>query len=60
MNNKWIVEVKIAGKWVAVRPTGGMRYEYATRIEAMQMMNMCYSDSIYGEDVLVRQLRDGE
>ena len=64
MENKWIMEVRVLGVknylWEAVRPTGGKRYEYDTRLDALRMLNICYPDCIYGETVRVRQLWDIE
>jgi hypothetical protein len=67
MNNKWIIEINVVknnapAEWLAVRPTGGKRYEYDTHVEAFQMLKICYGYgiSIYSEQVRVRQLNDGE
>jgi hypothetical protein len=65
-SNNWIMEVHITRfiydlpKWEAVHPTGGNRYEYPTRKDALDMLNICYPDSVYGETIRVRQLKDGE
>ena len=67
LDNKWIMEVKVSTtspvektEWLAVCPTGGKRFEYNTRLEALRMLNMCYPDCVYGDTVRTRLLFDGE
>ena len=65
--NKWVVELESETggaylsrrEWKPIRPTGGNRYELATIIEAITMLNMCYPDTPR-EWLRVRQLEDGE
>lgn len=54
----WIMEVNIerptddggrVREWQAVRPTGGSRYEYATRHEAESMLRTCYPEQTRDE-----------
>ena len=45
---KWIMEIKSYNKelkkyeWLAVYPSGGKQYEYNTKPEAQNMLNLCY------------------
>lgn len=54
----WIIEIKYTIpvmhkgvhrdpliEWRAMHPTGGPRYEYATREEASKMRGICYPDA---------------
>jgi hypothetical protein len=64
MDNKWIMELQTStgtGKrvWGAIHATGCPRYEFATRKEAQEILNMCYPETPR-EWLRVRQLEDGE
>ena len=41
---KFYMEVKVGGKWFAVAPTDGKRYEYDTPEKARAMLEVCYPD----------------
>jgi hypothetical protein len=66
MNLNWIMEVNVKPYiyelpcWKAVHPTGGNRYEYDTKEEALRMLRILYPDSVYDETIRVRQLKLGE
>lgn len=45
----WIMEVKTRGVWLAVHPSSGKRYEYATEGEARDMLRICYPDQLREE-----------
>lgn len=46
-HNKW--------EWKDVHPTNGPAYTFATEKEALDMLNMCYPEEIYGEEVRVHK-----
>lgn len=42
--------------WKDVRPSGGkLPYTYATKREALNMLNMCYPMQVYNEEVRVKE-----
>jgi len=42
----WIMELKIKDKWRPIHATGQPPYKYDTKIEAVEMANLCYPDQI--------------
>ena len=36
------IKEKNIKEWVSIRPTGGSPYQYETKQEAMNMLNICY------------------
>lgn len=56
---KWYMQVKIFDQekekyvWKDVHPTYGQPYTYETKIEAFNMLNMCYGSCVYGEKVRI-------
>ncbi len=53
----WKIQVNVGApgrpSWKAMRPTGGKPYEFERKENARSTMEMCYPDSIYGEDVRI-------
>lgn len=43
---KWIMEIKINGKWKAIHQTGRPPYSYDTKGEAQKMLDICYPETV--------------